>query len=292
MMTQILKSGHQVGVVNDFMTYFDISKVYVNADRIAYGLMKAAGVAGEVVPAAFLADDYVLFPPDTGAGGLMIDGAAATKLAELKKLSDIEKEIEMMGCPEDNSQLALPDDLPEDVMSQLQELLPGDKANLFGALSDVQISLSLNDFMRLVMGKKNTPAIEDQADAAQDRLPGMFSRMLDGPTNRFLNENVEMDDGLLPKRIRDLISGLIPTHSLAAEPARKRVTVMIIRGGKPNAGALVKPAGLQTAGGETNEVADRLAEAYGQYKFAFLQRNGGTQNRTLTGLTLLQHYWS
>lgn len=284
-MTQILKSGHQVGVANDFMTYFDISKVWVNADRIAFGLLKAAG-ATLVVPSAYLADEYTLFPPES-ENSPAINGAAE-KLAELKKLCDIEKEVEALGSPLQEAG-ALPDDIPDDVMEELQGLLPKDKANLFGALSDVQISLSLKDFLRLVMGK-NYGTVAPQVDEAEQCLPGLFTRQLDEAPNRFLGEDVEMGNGLLPKRIRDLVAGLVPTHSLDAEPVSKRITIMIIRGQKPSVGSLVKPAGLRTTGSKDG-VASRLAEAYGRYKMAFLRRNGGTENRRLTAMALLQHYW-
>ena len=290
-MTQILKSGHQVGVANDFMTYFDISKVYVNADRIAYGLMKAAGMAGgEIVPAAYLADDYALFPPEGEATDLAGLSENETKLATLKKLSEIEKEIEARANPSDNSHLALPDDLPEEAMAELQSLASADKANLFGAMSDVQISLSLRDFLKLVMGNKFS-TVSEHVDEAETCLPGMFGRMLDGSLNQLLGDDVEMGGGLLPKRIRDIVSGLVPTHSLAEKPARGRVSIVIVRGKRPESAQLVKPAGY-VADTEANSVAMRLAEAYGRYKLAFLQRNGGANNRSLTGLAVLQHYWS
>jgi len=291
-MTQILKSGHQVGVANDFMTYFDISKVYVNADRIAYGLLKAAGVeTGEVIPSAYLADDYTLFPPgDVDSNGLEGISNAEVKLAMLKKLSEIEKEIEASSYPGEQSQLGLPSDIPEDIMQELQGLVSADKSNLFGAMSDAQISLSLKDFLKLIMGNKFSN-VEDHVEEAEGCLPGMFGRGMDGSMNQFMGDDVEMGGGLLPRSIRDIISGLIPSHSLAAEPARKRVSIMIIRGGKPESTQLVKPAGLNVDSGNS-QVARRLAEAYGRYKLAFLQRNGNAENRTLTGLTVLQHYWS
>ena len=288
-MTQILKSGHQVGVANDFMTYFDISKVFVNADRIAFGLMKAAGVT-LVVPAAYLADDYMLFPPENESGVPDLSEETSVKLAELKKLCDIEKDVQALGSsPQDAA--ALPSDIPDDIMQELQALMPQDKSNLLGALADVKISLSLRDLMKLLLSKQYG-SVEPEMDEAERLLPGLFGRALESNPEQFVADSgVNMGNGLLPGRIRSLISGLVPSHSLDMDPARQRVTMMIIRGGQPSMEPLEKPAGLSSVAGGS-KVARGLAEAYGRYKLAFLRRNGGTENRPLTALALLQHYWS
>jgi hypothetical protein len=287
-MTEITKQGNQIGVIIGHQTFFDISKVTTRADRIALGLLKAAADGSKIVSGAELSEEFQLFPPvdSTYVDPWYVAPATTDKRAVLRKLSDIEKEIEGVGCGDSPfNRLAMsmdPESTPDISDDDLQNLsVPrGQIMNLLGSLADVKIALSLKDLMKIILGTGYDGAA-GAVDEAQQLLPGAFSRAVesseDGP-------NFELGSSLLPRVVRDTIHKLIPSHSLGDDPVRRRVVITVLRGkGAPK---LLSP--LEKSG-STSELAGRLAKAYAFYKVAFCQR-AGLENKLLTKLAVLQHY--
>jgi hypothetical protein len=105
-MTELTKEGHQVFAINDIYNFFDISKVFRPADRIAWSLAKVASAA--VKGGAQLAEEYGLTEALVAAPFFSYHKNAAAKKAIAKKLAEIEKEVECKadgvkglagGCP-------------------------------------------------------------------------------------------------------------------------------------------------------------------------------------------------
>jgi hypothetical protein len=298
-MTEMHKSGHQFGVYNDYMDYFDISKVVVPADRIAYGLLKAASENDLVaslsldpnapikVSGAELSEHMVLYPPS--ADDMIVPNGLADKIATLRKLSEIEKEIEAIGSgnPDIETMALNPSVCPSLSDDDVQELSPRSRLmDVLGGLSDCKISLSLRDFLRLILGDSYTD-VEHAVPEAEANMPGMFGKMLSDPMGSLKDTDFEMGDKTLPLSVRRVINKLTSSHSIDSEPVKKRVTVMVLRGGKPS--NIVNPDELEKRGA-VSKLAERLSKTYAVYKLAFLQRVGEPQNNALTKMAVLQHY--
>lgn len=283
-MGTITKEGHQVGVMNDWMKFFDISQVTVPADRIALGLLKAA--SGTVKSGAELAEDTDLFPPDA-----LWTPSEFNKRSILKKLSDIEKEIEAVGMGDSPiNQLACsfhPEVSPgvdDDTMSTLSADR-GQIMDVLGSLADAKISLSIKDFLRLILGKRCGEA-KQAVGEAEMLVPGIFTRMLNSPCNTSDLDGFGLGRNVIPFKARQAIHGMGPGHSFDGEPVQRRMTITVLRGN--HAPKLLGPVELEKQS-SSSELAARLVRAYALYKCAFCQR-AGLENSVLTKLAVLQHY--
>ena len=293
-MTEMTKSGVQIGAMNDWMKHFDISRVRTAADRIAYGLLKAAD--GVVLSGAELAEQSTLFPPvDVDDYDLFspTETKAAAKLATLQKLSDIEKQIEAIAPDANddgfNSSLAFsPEVSPGFDEATIQKLtINRDQIpSALGSLADVKISLSIEDFLKIVLGKRYGEA-SGAIDEAKSILPGIFTRMMDNPTQELSGmSDFEMDDELPSLPVRQCIHDMVPTHSMDRDPVQRRITIMVLRGNKPM--PLRKSAELTGISGDATLV-ERIAKVYAFYKISLCQRVGANDGE-LAELVVLQNY--
>ena len=226
-MGEISKSGHQMLAFNDDPAFFDISKVIKPADRIALSLRKVAS-ALVVKSGAELAEEAGLQYPDwlLDKDNIPMSKHAQRKLAVARKLAEIEKIIETSASPK--CVLGCPPDLPSHEMEKLQ------KAKLYDALEGLgsaQICLSLRDFLRLVMGPK-ADEFRTEVDQAEGMLPDLFSRLQEqGDLPEICGDSsYDARGGSIPGFVKNIVSGLAGDHSMAPGPAKRRITVAIIRG--------------------------------------------------------------
>ena len=277
------KSGHRVGMINDHMVFFDISRVRVPADRIAYSLLKVAGLGG----GADLDDERALHvfdvPRIEGSDDLF--GVHASKLSEvLHKLSNIEKRIEAVGrAPNESLSFdpAVMRHLSDDERSTLGKDRGGIGKSL-AALADKKICLSLSDFVQLVLGDR-AGGYQNAMRLASESLPGMFTRLADEvDDDDDLPESVmdENDNVAVPQRVSEMIDALRGGMSLDDDPVARRVTVVSIR--------KLPPPELKKAAALYDETADKMLRAYAAYKVAWCLRNG--IDSRVTKLAVLQHY--
>lgn len=291
-MGEITKEGNHIGAINDGMVYFDISKVVVPADRIAFGLLKAASDTTRTVGGAELAESLDMFTPEEHADDLIIGSRHLNKLAMIRKLSEIEKEIESHAdgkSPLNQCSMAfdpeVQPDLDDDDVSKLQ--VPRDQvSDVLGSMADVKISLSLKDFLRMIMGSKFGD-VEAQVPQAESMLPGIFGRMTKLPASSVSGfDDFNLSDGVIPRRVREVIGKNVPGQSLDDEPVSRRMTIMILRGKSP---LKLKSVEQEKSGGATSVLAERLAMAYAMYKVAFCQYIGDN-DRVTAERAVLQHY--
>lgn len=277
-MGSITKEGSEICVVNDHMRYFDISKVVVPADRIAFGLLKAASTG--IVSGSELAEQLNIVAPED----IMATPATIDKLAMIRKLSEIEKEIEataegdspINSCAQSFDKDVFSKDVQDDDMRTLTGVSRADIPSVLGSLADAKITLSLQDFFKLVMGNK-FEALAPHMDSAQNMLPGIFSRMGDGPCKMTSGMGeMELGEGLVPRKVRDIIQELIPSSSMDSEPTQRRMTVKILRGGSP--AKIIKASNHDILMGTADLVAERLAAVYAMYKVSYCQRVGNNED--------------
>jgi hypothetical protein len=280
-MSELTKSGHRVGMINDHMVYFDISRVRVPADRIAYSLLKVAGLGG------LAADELDVREFDVPAIDKADDpfGVFTSKLSEaLHKLSNIEKRIEVVGRAPNESLAFDPDVMGPIGDDELKALgaSRSDVGKVLAALADKKICLSLPEFVRLVLGDR-AKGVEGSTRLAADSLPGVFSRLAEEADagEEDMPEPLMADgDVALPRRVMELIDSLKDGLSLDDAPVARRVTIVAIR--KRPAPELKKAAALH------DDTADRMLRAYASYKVAWCRRNG--IDSRATKLAVLQHY--
>ena len=289
-MGEITKSGHAVGAINDGMVYFDISQVTVPADRTAYGLLKVASDS-RVIGGAELAESMDLFMPED-ADDYILGGTRLSKLAMIRKLSEIEKEIEAMADgdhPLNKCRMAfdpeVTGDIPDTDIKKMR--VPRNQVgDVLGALADVKISLSLRDFMKMILGDRFSEVAE-HVDSAQSLLPGIFGRLLKSPAGTVSGmDDFDLSDGVIPRQARETIHKLTPEHSLDDEPVRRRITLTVLRGKAP---VPLRSGEQEKTSGAISALAERMATAYSMYKVSFCQREG-VMDRTVTERAILQHY--
>jgi hypothetical protein len=268
-MTHVKEGGHQVFAINDRPTFFDFSGVFKPADRIAYGLKKVASegvMPTEFIPSTQLAELWGISAPKN----VLLDTSprpVQEKLAAMERLAAMEKQIEATGravSPEIDGAAECPT-MPNDTLDAMRGC---DLNELLGTLSQAKISLPIKDFFRLILGNKYDSVAGD-VSAAEDMLPGIFNRMLssgDGVEDVTGMKTYDPAAGLLPKRMRDMIGGLIPDMSFGDAPVGRRVQISIIRGGGPPRKA-IKVSHVKSA--SSNKAASYLAKQYVAYQLAF-----------------------
>ena len=275
-MGRVLDDGRLIYVDNPNPVFFDISEVRRPADRIAYSLRKVAS-EDSILSGIEQAELWGLtYPPTLNFANM--SKTASLRIDILRKLAAIEKEIEAVGCPENNkalSTLALstPEDMDE-VTDTMKPPTGGSIEGLLGAMADVQIVLPFKTFMKLVMGDGfDNDAVED----ASTELPGMFSNMLDEDPIATCEDGCTFPP-MMPGSIKDMISGLIPSMSLAEGPAKKRMSITVI---KAIPKKITKEAKHVIRVGHSGATAKRLTRLYGKYVLSALEKNAAHEDINL-----------
>ena len=218
---QILDDGRQVYVDNPRGRFFDISKVGRPADRIAYGFRKAASASGApVVTGAELGE--AAYPAFSLTIGRAISKQASAKLAMLRKLAEIEKEIEADAAG--SSELARTFVGGAKVHGNVSEKLSKQaRKRLASQLARMQISLPLADFMKIMC-----PGEECDCDCRS-----LFRDVLEDEDacERVIHcGDFDADSpGSLPPEIDGLIDGLTPLFGMGRGPAMRRATLVIAK---------------------------------------------------------------
>ena len=268
---QILKDGRQVYVDNPNPTFFDISGVFRPADRIAYHLQKVA--SAEIMTGAELAELEGLVAPLRPV--TKYSAMRWKKLSALRKLSDIEKEIEATAPGSGIRSLSKAfADVGRPEAADIEQLSGAgrDRLNkLMGALGQVQVSLPLRDFIKIVLGD-DAEGVDPAA--AERHLPGIFTRMLDDDGGDEATEDGTYDpeegSSTLPTGIRQIIDKLIPGMSLGEDPVGHRMQITIIRK-IPDPKMLTGGGPIHTIkSAEVDAGAELVAKEYAKYKLALL----------------------
>lgn len=285
-MSETEKTGHLNFAINDQPNFFDISKVFKPADRIAWSLQKVASICN--VGGAELAEQLGLGEPDfienVGVSPLVLPYKLSLKMAAARKLAEIEKKIEVSAKSDDNKHLAVQSKacpsckVDDKSMSRLKSAsLPG----VLHALKEAQICLSPRDFFKLAMANKFDSHVDSEIANVEKLLPGLHKQAEEkGETQNLASDSsYDSESGFITREIRELIEKLAEDHSLADAPASKRLRMSVIRGVQPRMKESEKTAAV-------SKQAEFLAKEYVKYQISFAT----SQKDSCSNLTALMNH--
>jgi len=277
----VLEDGHILHADNPTPTFFDISRVFRPADRIAYvmGRMEKAAAAGDVISGAEMAEQFGLSDPNL----LSITNSPDALLGQLKiaqDLSDAElciKDVESQAAafaPEIREATNLPD---------IKFVTTTKVAQLTRALSEQGIVLPVEEFLMMMHGEREKSA--QVSATVRMCLPGCAARMIDDGSfvkaaqgNPYVStEHTHMGE------YRKIAANLAPDYSLFPDHVSRRLQKSALRG-------IIKNWSIEKSAAIVGPGSD-LAKQYVLYKVAsFYQMPRPTADSQLTiTLSILQN---
>jgi len=286
-LTKLYEDGRQVYAINWEPRFFDISKVFKPADRTAYVFKKVESDKIEESPISTSGRIYMKEFLNKEAG---LEKAAhmeekearrvvdrMVKLATIKKLAELEKQIEgevIKKVPsEDKSKIRAVSfsvdkdaNLPDKVLEKLRENSP---KNSLASTADAGIVLRLPEFLKVLLGTKNVD--EDLVNRTKPEIRGIFGKLLKEPEDIFPEDDLDFASVKPYNLMRGLLSPYYDSRSILPEPAIKRSITIIMIKNKPD----VELSELSSEKkneiekkGELNKNPKILAKLYGLYKIA------------------------
>jgi len=280
-MAKTFDDGFTLGVDNPKPRFFDISKVFRPADRIAYtlGMAKAASDYQEIIKeaaatygaecgsAALAAKMGITAPLWITADGPWSAPHVVAQLKIASALIAFEDELakDDVPSPHDRAFMAcvqpMRDDAP-DIQHGHFKL-----AHVMSALAAEKCMLPLGSFIRLLTDSDN---VKSAADAVAARLPGVYNRLATDPTlENDLRYNLYMPTGAAPRRVRHWTMKHASEWSLDRQCVAQRLQLSTLRSPTPPPGR--KPLMKVAAAAST----DAMAKEYALYQLGFLAANAG-----------------
>lgn len=270
--------GHTLHVDNPDPTFFDISKVFRPADRIAYTLGRAKAAAayqdmikdacdtyGESRSGAAIAEKLGVSPPYW----LLADSPWTDPrvVRQLKVANDLMQLEEQMS----DSQPSPLDKVWGKDVSPLRTDTPDVRkgpfklAHVVTALAAERCMLPLETFVALLTGEfaEKTAATTDRV---AERLPGIFTRLASDPRlEEDMRTNPYLPGGPIPRRIRHWVIKHASEWSLARPRLVERLQLSALRA--PGARCDRRPM-MKVA---TADSVEELAKQYALYQIGMLQ---------------------
>jgi len=271
--------GHTLHVDNPDPCFFDISKVFRPADRIAYTLGKcaaaedyqemlkaAADTYGSEQSAAALAERLGVTPPLwILTDGPWSDPRVVGQLKVANYLIQQENALEVDGSPIAQDRACQPVVQPLRIDAPDVRKGPYKLAHVVTALAAEKCMLPVDSFIAMLTGEHNTKTAA-AADAVADRLPGVYNRLASDPRlEEDLRQNPYLPGGPAPKRVRHWVLKHAGEWSLARDRVIERLQLSVLR--QPKAPdprrSMTKIAMVDSA--------EELAKQYALYQLGFLQ---------------------
>jgi len=296
-MTQILEDGRQVYVDNPNPDFFECSEVGRGADRIGLCFRKVASdhYDHEVKNSVELAKVAGLYVP---AHIAVMDADIHTqrKFALLRKLSEMEKEIETNLTPMDTTAIqSMPSkrqlntcDINK-MMGRGNGMGPGKgpeagrhMGRTMNALHEAKVLVPLRDFLQMMGGIGGFDA-DDVEDDVEHAMPGIFGRMLKHePMETAGNSVFDGEPGNPLAGVGDIINKMLPEAGMGMPQLQRRITITVIKPKSKLASAMTPRI--------DDPLIDGLARLYGTYKLSFLSHPANQDDSVLTRTIALQSY--
>lgn len=269
--------GHTLSVFNPDPTFFDISKVFRPAERIAYtlGMAKtaadyqtllkaAAATYGEGRSSTMLAEQLGVTPPLwLLADGPWTDPRVVGQLKVANQLISIEDRLAEQKCPHPHSRAFL--SVVQPPCSDLPDVRRGPfkLAHVVTALAAEKCMLPLDSFLALLTDSEH---VKTAADRVADRLPGVYNRLASDPTlEQELRSNPYVPGGPAPRRIKHWVLKHAAEWSLDRSSVVQRLQLSTLR----HATAPADPRPMAKVA--TADSSEELAKQYALYQLGFLQ---------------------
>lgn len=239
-MNAILSDGTQVGVVNEKPTFFDVSGVKLNADRLGFALDRLCG------------------------GEIKAGSVDRERKDLLRKLATMEKKIttdqaQTIGRMVDPRLMG---DISDVTISIMKSYSPG----LVGrALKKHKILLSPDQWMRVV-GDCDGGKAESIAGMIEKRLPEIFQSLLKSPSRRLASVMEPARTSCLPCGLEAAVERLVSDLSLDEQPCKQRADRSIKKFDQPPKVIIAKVSPKQAG-----DTPDRLAQEYGRYMLSLAE---------------------
>lgn len=295
-LTKVADDGFVQYVDNPHPHFFDISKVYRNADPIAFGdkaryMAKAASCeyvpgGAELAELAGVSAPAAMVLPFTQSA----DEARQVQLAY--KLAAVEDQLESTQSPSRQDRaLALAFSPQVQPPADLTPLCKAGSATLatgLAALASQQVSLPVRDFLRLIVDERSDKYAALVAEVP-GLLPGIYNRLItdDSLVERIRHNPFKPSQGLAPASQRQWAAKQAATHSLQPELVQSRAALMAIR---HNTTSTLLQRSEKSAAEASSEAYD-LARRYALYKLAFLSAQVDVSQLTCE-LAIRQNYTS
>lgn len=247
-MNHIFPDGRKAYVLNDWPAFFDISFVFIGADKTAKTMLFifSSGVEHSVKTAAAIADELGLREDGEKTASIedeILKQAFGSKLAKQKR-GEMDKDV----IPSQFAGKAVPvltrgeEDLPNAVMDRLSAVPPD---NLLSTLGGMGILLRPREFQRITLIQLGSRDLADD----MDRRKEVFER----------SDDTE-DMGVSPKKflpaLAEMLAPFMAARSLLAPEIERRV-VMTSTDGKDRKAR--RPS-------HSKELLDKIAAAYSGYR--------------------------
>jgi hypothetical protein len=284
--TKVAADGHVLHADNPDPTYFDISKVYRPADRIAFVLGHAKAASGYVKSGSALAEEAgVGFPFEVLTHGMAPVVATQIKLAY--ELAEIEERIHkdpvsFVG----NTNRAFDPSLQPPVegaaqFAKLAEL----RAQAWNALAGQKVMLPVRDFLCVSLGEEHDK-VASLAERVARHLPGVYGRLIaDENLESVIAANpYQADRGVASSNTQRWAEKAAKAYSVSESHVTRRVMQSALRDlPTPSLKSIEKQA--------SDGRAEELARQYALYKLAMLSywRGCPTLSR-MQDLAIRQHY--
>lgn len=265
MMGQIMENGKLACVINDHPDFFDLSRVWRGADRIAFTLQRLdkAASEGRTLGGAELAELLEIVDHLPGVRSVY----AAQKAALLGKMASIQA-----GPGAAFAAGLQSDDIPAETLAILKSC--SDRGAVFSALHRAGVCLPLGSFLDLVGIEKGAVSESD----VKRRLHGIFARLEGSEDGNRVCGNGSYDGTTASptEKVASAVWGLKERYGMQPGQVEARaISQVALRGlGEP----LCKSAGA------ASPQADRLADEYAAYLLSFAQRSNNEFVRNLTAL--------
>lgn len=238
-MNRILPDGRKVWVDNDFPSFFDISYVFIGADKIAKAMMKFAddGKMYSFMGSAELAEK------------LSADEHFVEKTAATYKSSEMTKKV----VPNQLASKAVPlltkqeDSLPTDLLDSLGD---AGLARSLATLTGLGIVLRPNEFQRVMLASQGNTSLADQLDTLGQSFPKTDEKA-----------PVELSKQDLSATIAQMLLPFMAMRSALGPFIERRVLVVL---GSPEKKA-------SAASSHSSELLRKIGAAYYGYRDSLMQ---------------------
>jgi hypothetical protein len=272
--------GYTLGVFNDDPAYFDISKVFRPADRIAYTLGMAKAAADYQALLKEAADTYgaerssavlaermgVTAPLWLMADGPWADPRLTGQLKVANDLIALEDSIAAEKMPSQHDRAFAAEVQPTCTDVPDVRTGPFKLAHVMTALAAERCLLPLESFLALLTG--NETSVKTAADRVAERLPGVYNRLASDPgLENELRNNPYLPGGPAPRRIRHWVLKHAAEWSLDRPSIVQRLQLSTLR--RPRMLGNRRPMTKVAMAGNVDE----MARHYALYQLGFLHAN-------------------